>query len=162
MSSSGIPWIIRKAIFWATITGRLTQNKFEGLTHISIEKTATGGIRGETETHRLDGSECSHGSAMFGTQLVRSSWLCLPAEDKTTVTTPSAIDEYLLEGWLQEEPAGAPGHIHVSVVNKKARWQAQQVWGFATVEGQRRFVKKFVVTRGDEAARVRIVYDWLP
>lgn len=39
-------------------------------------------------------------------------------------------------------------------------WVADQVWGFAEVEGLRRHVRRVVSRKGKEVVRVRLVYDW--
>ncbi|KAK4164416.1 hypothetical protein QBC43DRAFT_318095 [Cladorrhinum sp. PSN259] len=163
----GIPWIVRKAVSWATITGNLTQKKdTAGYTAITIAQTATGGIKGETETHRIDNSEIAHSSAMFGTQRVRTSWLDLVNHKPATgVSTGEGLDPYLTEGWLEDGGNdGSPGHILVHVSSDKSGWTAQQVWGFALIDGKRHFVKRFIVRNReqDQRADVRIVYEWVP
>lgn len=67
----GVPWIIRKAVVWAAITGKLSQTKDDtSTTNITVEQTSTGGIKGESEVYKLDGSKFA-GSGMFGIQSVR-------------------------------------------------------------------------------------------
>ncbi|KAK3305954.1 uncharacterized protein B0T15DRAFT_533915 [Chaetomium strumarium] len=159
----GIPWILRKAISWATITGTVTQTKeANGCTLITVAQTATGGIKGETEYVRVDGAEHRHNSQVFGTQLVRTRWLDLrskrPAPD---VATGEQLDPYLRQGWLEEETEGSPGHVWITSSCEKAGWRVEQVWGFALVDGQRYHVKRFVITKGEQRAECRMVYDWV-
>ncbi|KAK3996229.1 hypothetical protein QBC44DRAFT_304610 [Cladorrhinum sp. PSN332] len=161
----GIPWIIRKAVSWATITGNVTQTKDgEGYTLISIAQTATGGIKGETESHRIDSSEIAHGSAMFGTQRVRTSWLDLVNKKPAPgVRTGEGLDPFLTQGWLEEAGNdGSPGHILVNVSSDKSGWTAEQVWGFALIDGQRYHVRRFIVRNGDQRADVQVVYEYVP
>ncbi|KAL2173701.1 uncharacterized protein P884DRAFT_251482 [Thermothelomyces heterothallicus CBS 202.75] len=159
----GIPWIVRKAVSWATITGTITQTKDEkGRTIIRVEQTATGGLKAETETVQLDGSEQVHESAVFGSQRVRSRWLDLTSERPAPgVSSKEEIDPYLGEGWLQEEPEGSPGHVWVTATNERAGWRVDQVWGFALVDGQRYHIKKFVATKGEGRVTARMVYAWV-
>lgn len=51
----GIGWFKRRAISLATITLDIKQYRDdEGVEHIDIEQTATGGIKGTTENRTLD------------------------------------------------------------------------------------------------------------
>lgn len=157
-----MPWIIRKAVSFATITGKLSQTQDEHrTTNITIQQTATGGIKGEDERHILNGSVSIHGSAMFGAQSIRSNWLDLKSA-KPLSLSGEPLDPYLLDDWLEEEAhTGQPGHITVNVVNEKAGWQADQVWGFSNINGQRYRIAKFLVQKGEEKAPVRVVYEWI-
>lgn len=151
----GMPWIIRKAVSFATITGKLSQTKDpEDVTCIQIAQTATGGIKGETEVHKLDGKDYAHSSGVFGTQVVNTSWVHLKSEHS------KGLEGWLREGWLEGDDNASPGNIHVSVKHDKAGWTAHQVWGFAMVEGKRYFVKRFLVQKGSSDAKVRMVYEW--
>lgn len=155
----GMPWLVRKAVAFATITGQLSQEKDENdVTTIQVATTATGGIKGETEIYRLDGSESTQGSGMFGVQKCRAGWL-EPSKPVNLLGLP--IDPWLLDGWLDEASGGSPNHIIAHSVNEKAGWTAEQVWGFAMVEGNRRRVTKFLVTKGSAKAMMRIVYDFV-
>lgn len=55
LTLQGIGWIVRKAISIATITLDVKQYRDdEGVEHIDIEQTATGGVKGTTENRTLD------------------------------------------------------------------------------------------------------------
>ncbi|KAI3317860.1 hypothetical protein HD806DRAFT_550204 [Xylariaceae sp. AK1471] len=164
----GMPWIIRKAVSFATITGRLSQKKDEsGVTVIQVAQTATGGIKGETEIYRLDGSETTQGSGMFGVQKIRTRWLDLSIGengDESSVPTNLAGQPtypWLLQGWLKEASINSPGHINALVINEKAGWTTEQLWGFSMIEGSRRRVTKFLISKGSDVVKMRVVYDWL-
>lgn len=151
----GMPWIIRKAVSFATITGKLSQTKdADDVTCIQIAQTATGGIKGETEIHKLDGKDYPHSSGVFGTQVVKTGWVNLKSEDSKD------LEGWLREGWFEGDDNASPGNIHVSVKHEKAGWTAQQVWGFAMIEGKRYFVKRFLVQKEAKDAKVRMVYEW--
>ncbi|EAS31146.3 uncharacterized protein CIMG_06625 [Coccidioides immitis RS] len=162
----GIPWIVRKAVSWATITGRLKQLRTEGgLTTIHIDQTATGGIKGESEDHQLNWMEFTHGSGMFGTQKVRTRWTTIDQNSVSGDGTP--LDPFLTADWLDEEgdlsfEAGSDDgkHVQVYVVSSKGGWTAEQIWGFAMIEGERYHVRRFIVRKGERAAKVRMVYEW--
>ncbi|KAI1360933.1 hypothetical protein F5Y08DRAFT_316114 [Xylaria arbuscula] len=162
----GIPWLIRKAVSLATITDRLSQRKDEnGATVIQVAQSVTGGRPGETEVYIVDGSETTQGGGKFGVQKIRTRWLHLTKDvdgsERLTNIAGNPIDPWLLEGWLSEGTASSPGYINVFVVNEKAGWTTEQVWGFSEIEGARRRVTKFIITKGPRTARVSVVYDWL-
>ncbi|KAE9566442.1 hypothetical protein CGCF415_v015121 [Colletotrichum fructicola] len=161
LALQGMPWILRKAVSYATITGKLSQTQDDkGITSIAIQQTASGGIKGEDEKHKLDGAENIHGSLMFGAQHVRSSWLDVKTTNPLSLSG-EPLDPYLLQGWLDEEQPGQPGHITVNVINERAGWKADQVWGFSNIDGQRYRIAKFLVSKGEEIAPVRVVYEWV-
>ena len=153
--------LLRKAIFWATVTSAITQTEdSEGCTLLSIAHTATGGIKGETDNLRVDGAEYSHNSVIFGTQKVRTSWLDLKKGDIAPgVATGEHLDPYLIQDWLEEEKGSSPGQILLQVMADTNGWTAKQVWGFALVDGKRHHVKRCVVKKGEKCARIRVVYE---
>jgi hypothetical protein len=154
--------ILRKAVSWATIIGTVTQTKQGACTIITTEQTATGGLKGETERAWVDGAEHEHVSQMFGVQRVCTRWLNVTSRATGSgVATGDKLDIYLRQGWLEEEAEGVPEHIWITSTCDKGGWRAEQVWGFALVDGKRHHVKRFVVTKGEERAAIRIVYDWL-
>ena len=99
---------------------------------------------------------------MFGVLCVQTRWLDLTGKSTGPgVATGEKLDPYLCQGWLEEEAEDLPGHIWITSTCEKGGWRAEQVWGFALVDGKRHQVKRFVVTKGEERAAIRIVYDWL-
>ncbi|KAI8945071.1 hypothetical protein F4801DRAFT_598376 [Xylaria longipes] len=88
-----VPWLLRKAVSFATITSQLSQKKYDnGVTVIQVAQTATSGIKGETEVYRLDGCETTLGSSMFGVQKIRTRWLDLnSAENENKLGRPTNI-----------------------------------------------------------------------
>ena len=131
----------------------------EGIVHIRIEQTATGGIKGETEIRKLDWSEVPHSSGVFGDMNNRSRWVDLSGSAESGAG--GSLSPWLTEGWL-EESTGSDGQDHIQnwVVNGKNGWTAEQIWGFAIVDGKRYHVRKFLVKKEDQEARARMVYDW--
>lgn len=71
------------------------------VTHIDIEQTATGGIKGTTELRTLDWKARPHADYVFGKCEGRSKWVDLEANDDADVPD----DAFLKEGWLK-----GPGH----------------------------------------------------
>jgi hypothetical protein len=165
LALQGIGWLTRRAIAWATITLHTKQyvssggDEDDGVTHIDIEQTATGGIQGTTEQRTLDWRERAHEDHLFGALKARSRWTDV-ADDGVW----GALDPFLVDGWLEGEgerggPAGER-HVQSWAVNEERGWTAEQIWGFAVVEGERYYVRRVVVTKDETVLKVRTVYDW--
>lgn len=126
----------------------------EGHTHIDIDQTATGGIKGTTELRELNWEFKEHEDHIFGKMKGRSRWLNLDAVE----------DSFLKDGWLEgdEEKGGPAGELHVEsyVENNEKGWTGEQIWGFAIVDGKRYYVRRVVIKKGSEEMKVRLVYNW--
>ncbi|KAG9243071.1 hypothetical protein BJ878DRAFT_136202 [Calycina marina] len=153
LTFQGIGWWKRKAIGLATVTLHVTQYITEGITHIDIKQTATGGIEGTTELRELDWVQRTHNDHIFGEVTGRSRW----------ATLESIEDAYLKEGWLdgEEEKKGPNGELLVeNYVEAKAGWNGRQLWGFSIIDGERRYTRRVVITKGSESKKVVMVYNW--
>lgn len=156
----GIPWLLRKIANLATITMHARQEvDDDGVTVITVDQTATGGIKGETEVRKLDWKEAITTSGFFGTSRHRSRWTDLKGQ--TQSGHGGGLDPYLTEGWL-EEPTDKAGEDYLQdfVVNEKNGWSAEQIWGFAKVNGERYHARKTLVTKGEKVEKMRTIYDW--
>jgi len=159
LALQGVGWWTRKAISLATITLHAKQyTDDQSTTHIDISQTATGGMKGTTEIRLLDWQEREHEDHIFGHLKGRSRWLS-PSNYDNDISDP-----FLKAEWLDadSEKGGPNGEVHIEslVVNDEKGWTAQQVWGFAVVDGQRYHVRRVLVTKGKDVLRVRLVYNW--
>ena len=162
----GVGWLTRKTIGMATIT--LDIKQYQGaptapadadgpeVTHVDIEQTLTGGLKGTTEKRCIDDAEREHSDWMFGSVRGQSRWV-----------GPAAIeDAFLAKGWLEgdDEKAGPAGETHIFsfVQSLDNGWTATQVWGFQEVSGERRYTRNIVVAKGSDRVQIRLVYDYLP
>ena len=155
LALQGIGWWMRKAIALATVTLHIKQYTTEdGHTHIDIDQTATGGIKGTTENRELDWTERSHSDGIFGNLKGKSRWITLDAVE----------DPFLKDGWLEgdEENGGPNGEKFVEsyVVNEEKGWTGDQIWGFAIVDEKRYYTRRVTIKKGDESMSVRLVYNW--
>ncbi|KAF4628055.1 hypothetical protein G7Y89_g10089 [Cudoniella acicularis] len=155
LALQGVGWWTRKAISLATVTLHVKQYVDEaGVTHCDIEQTATGGIKGTTETRQYDWTPREHEDYLFGKVAGKSRWANLDI----------LHDDFCKEGWLEgdEEKGGPAGEVHVEgfVDNEEKGWTAEQVWGFSIVDEQRYYTRRVVVTKGSEALKVRLVFNW--
>lgn len=161
LALQGIPWILRKLVGLATLSMYVTQVVDDsGLKTITFDQTASvaiGGVKGETEVRVLDWREELNTSMVFGTTSHRSRLINLK----------TALDQYekhlhpfLTEGFLEEGLVGADNNVYDIVVHPINGWVIEQVWGFGIVNGERLFIRKTLVTKGDEEVAIRGIYEW--
>ncbi|KAK1832816.1 hypothetical protein QBC39DRAFT_403580 [Podospora conica] len=161
----GIGWATRKIVGMSTITLTVSQYKAPPsppadpsgpeVTHIEIEQTGTGGLKGSTERRCLDFVFREHSDWLFGTVRGQTKWV-----------TPADVTDKFLQGdgqWLEgdEEKGGPAGETHLwsHVESVDNGWTADQIWGFQLVEGVRKHVRLIVVAKGAERAEIKLVYD---
>jgi hypothetical protein len=157
LAVQGVGWAMRKAIQWATITLHIKQYVDDaGTTHIDIDQTATGGMKGTSELRALDWVPREHEDYLFGKLVGQGRWIATGSGEW------EALDQVLKDGWLEDEneKGGPNGETHVQsfVDNKERGWTAEQIWGFAVVEGQRYHTRRVVCRKGDQVLFVRLVY----
>lgn len=157
LALQGISWFTRRIISMATITLHVKQyTSDDGNTHIDIDQTATGGIKGTTELRELNWTFRDHEDHLFGNLKGRSRWI--------TLDNPEIPDSFLKEGWLEEdaENGGPNGERHVEsyVINDEKGWDGEQIWGFSIVDGKRYYTRRVIIKKGDTALKVRLVYNW--
>jgi hypothetical protein len=154
LTLQGIGWLTRKAIGIATVTLHVKQYETDGVTHIDIDQTATGGIKGTTELRVLNWSVREHEDHLFGKLEGKSRWTDITAVE----------DSWLKEGWLEgdEEKGGPNGELFIQsyVENNERGWTGDQIWGFAIIDGVRYYTRKVLFKKGDKTMKVRLVYNW--
>lgn len=123
--------------------------------HVDIEQTGTGGMKGTSEKRCLDNVFRDHKDWLFGHVKGQTRWV--NAED--------IEDAFLKSGWLEgeEEKKGPNGETHMlsHVESYTDGWTATQIWGFKTIEGERRHVRNVVIAKGSERVELQLVYDYL-
>jgi len=155
LALQGIGWWTRKAIGLATVTLHVKQyTADDGITHIDIDQTATGGIKGTTELRELSWTFREHDDHIFGHLKGKSRWL-----------NPADVpDEWMKEDFLtaDEEKGGPNGELFVEsyVENEEKGWTGDQIWGFAVIDGVRYYVRRVTIVKGDTTLKVRLVYNW--
>ncbi|MCJ1481023.1 hypothetical protein MMC06_001179 [Schaereria dolodes] len=117
----GIGWFLRKAIGLATITLNIKEYVEDGVTHIDISQTATGGIKGTTELRTLDWAFREHKDGIFGEVKGKSRWAKLNGLERD-----KEGDDWLSRGW--EDADGEFVQAYVESVG--GGWTADQVGCF--------------------------------
>ena len=117
--------------------------------HIILEQSASG--LSSTHEHRcMDDVFRPHSDWLFGNVKGKTKW----------VTLDEVEDEYLKTGWIVDPAAGAE-FLRSHVENEEKGWTAIQIWGFQLIDGERRYCRNILVTKGKERVTVRLVYDYV-
>ncbi|KAJ6189663.1 hypothetical protein N7519_004571 [Penicillium mononematosum] len=182
LTLQGMGWVMRKALSYATVTIYVKQyadSENAALIHIDSQQVITGGIQGTKEERKLDWEAREHVDHIFGKLQGRSRLIAgAKSEDgavrpvieiQTKVGSPEEdakvqkfltgeilIDGSKSEGFLAEE--GEAVFLQSFVKNTENGWTAEQVWGFETVDGERRHTRRVVVTKDGKVASARLVY----
>lgn len=118
--------------------------------HIDIVQNVSG-LASSDEKRCLDNRRRTHSDFLFGEVIGQTKFM------HTKDITTELGDAYLASDWDGEEE-----HVYSLAWSEKYGWKALQIWGFQIVEGERRHVRKVVVSKGDERAEFRFVYDFQP
>ncbi|KAF2459804.1 hypothetical protein BDY21DRAFT_299125 [Lineolata rhizophorae] len=170
LALQGMGWLMRQTLKLATVTVGLRQYADSaGVTHVDAAQTLTGGIPGTTERRVLDWRWREHADHIFGELRGRSRFCDLGRDLGDGAAGPEEDREFLRAGWGREMRAEGGKAIESFVENEKAGWTGWQVWGFeddvkANGEdgpGERRYVRHVVVRKGEEAVRIKMIYDYI-
>lgn len=167
LALQGIGYLTRKAVGLTTVTLHIKQFMEDGVMHIDIDQTATGGIKGTSENRRVDGERREHSDWLFGTVSASSQWAGGEHPPVAEFDSVKAHDpEYLTKDWLEgPEEATGPGGANHLVNSVRAEnggtWTAAQVWGFEMIGDERRYTRHVVLKKGPETVHLRLVYDYL-
>ncbi|GJC80204.1 hypothetical protein ColLi_03042 [Colletotrichum liriopes] len=155
LALQGIGWMTRKAVGLATVTLDVKQytappsppgEGTEPVTHVDIDQYATAGLKGTSEKRCLDFEFREHSDWMFGTVRGQSKWM-----------SPG-----LARGEAEATGPDGKSHIYSHVESIDNGWTATQIWGFQTIDGERRYARNVLVQKGGKRVEIRLVYDWLP
>lgn len=143
-----------KAAAVVAVTEHISQTEAQNnVARFDIELRITGGFKGGKEWLVLDGSEETMNHVNLGPVKNVCTWSDLSDVD----------DEWLKEGWLDEEPAGPNGerYLKISVKSEQGGWHLTNIWGFIEIEGERYHARKLLCQKGEETARCRAIYGWV-
>ncbi|KAF4978060.1 hypothetical protein FZEAL_5526 [Fusarium zealandicum] len=156
LSLQGIGFLVRKTINMATISLAVNQysapakppsTSTDVFTHIDIEQSASG-LTSTQENRCLDSTFREHSDWLFGAVNGKSQF----------ITLDEVEDDFLKQGWLIE---GEGKFIYSYVESQGKGWIATQVWGFKEVNGERRYVRHVLVTKGTERVTAKLIYDFV-
>ncbi|KAK7041695.1 hypothetical protein VNI00_008984 [Paramarasmius palmivorus] len=156
LAAQGFGWLKRKAIGVAYITLTIKNYKdANGVEHLDCAQHLTGGIPANNEERTLNWDEKSYSDFNFG-----------HVRDKAKrITDINEIqDEFLKTGWTADTlEHGVVQTVMTSDTPKSGRtWVWNQIWGVEEVNGERRFVRRMLLTDKDgKRITKRIVLDYL-
>ncbi|KAF8879320.1 hypothetical protein CPB84DRAFT_1793415 [Gymnopilus junonius] len=151
----GVGWLKRKAIAYGTVTLLIKHYKDDdGVEHIDIEQTLTGGIPGTSERRTLWWKERENEDHLFGavkgkSRRVKPTELNIPF--LTTDWTPDTLENGLIQSYVESDTP-----------KSGTTWIADQTWGIEEINGERRYVRHVKFTGpGGEDIEAKLVYDYL-
>ena len=90
------------------------------ITHIDLEQTATGGIKGTTELRTLDWVTRLHADHIFGKLDSRSRWVVVEGDQ--------VEDEFLKKGWAESGRGDEGCLVQAWAKSRERDWVVDQVW----------------------------------
>jgi len=158
----GIGWFLRKAIGLATVY--LDVKEYvdeEGVTHIDISQTATGGIKGTKEERKLTWTDGEHEDGIFGKVIGKSRFYTAldmqggGSEEELKFLKAEILKDGSPSKWLEDDK-----HIQSWARSVNNGWTAEQTWGFEEINGKRYYTRRVVCRKGDKSAKARLVYAY--
>ncbi|KAJ5991921.1 hypothetical protein N7451_007645 [Penicillium sp. IBT 35674x] len=146
MELQGVPWIVRSMLANTSISVTLRQSTDEaGVTKVDSIQTSMGQVVEETRV--LDWEPRDQPHLIFGNMTVRSRF-----------SEPNDLENVL------RDRAGSgvcdwEGEV-IEIEVKTVGWKSITIWGFMTIDGTRRYVRRSVARKDEEERVVQLVYDW--
>ncbi|KAL6415868.1 hypothetical protein AUP68_00073 [Ilyonectria robusta] len=156
LSLQGIGYLTRKGICMSTIHIEMKQftapplppsKETDPVTHINTTQSSS--LNSTQEDRCFDNIMRDHSDWIFGAVKGLSRWVSLDEIE----------DEFLKKDWLVE---GEGKTLIFNYAESQGNgWDATQVWGFQTVNNERRYCRRVLVTKGKKRATVFFVYDYV-
>ncbi|KII93794.1 hypothetical protein PLICRDRAFT_405412 [Plicaturopsis crispa FD-325 SS-3] len=155
LTQQGVGWLKRKAISMGSLTLAIKHYKDEnGVEHIDVDQTLTGGIPGTSEIRVLTWEPREHEDHIFGPVVGKSR----------RVKLDEVETEFLKKGWLPDVAEHGAINSYVESDTKKSgtTWIVDQTWGFEEINGERHYTRHvhFTGPKG-QTIEARLVYDYI-
>ncbi|EDR15749.1 uncharacterized protein LACBIDRAFT_301002 [Laccaria bicolor S238N-H82] len=155
LALQGVGWLKRKAIGLSSITLAIKHYKDDdGVEHIDIDQTLTGGIPGTSEKRTLWWKEKENNDHLFGHVIGKSRRIKVDELDL----------EFLKTGWTTDtiEHGVVQSYVESDTPKSGTVWIANQTWGIEELESLRRYVRhiKFTGPKAEDI-ELRMVYDYV-
>ncbi|CAH0051961.1 unnamed protein product [Clonostachys solani] len=151
----GIGFLTRKAIGVASISIEINQYNdtptppstfTDPATFLSVSQSASG-LKGTSELRVLDDEIRDHTDWLFGSLKCHSRWV--------------NVDEIIENDWLKHDWEEGERLVRTHVKNHKNGWEAIQICGFEVINSERRYCSRTFITKGDQSATCRLVYNYV-
>ncbi|KAI0855299.1 hypothetical protein F4860DRAFT_40184 [Xylaria cubensis] len=149
----GVPWIIRKVINFATLELQYikeTQSDAAAGPSFAFKQTVRPGGFDQTNTYNIDGEKRTDTVPIFGEITVHCKYL-----DRNEVK-PEQTFGTGIQGDAEKDVA-----MLEVVESEKMGWRAEALWVFETINGEYRFCKYNIITKGGQSAKAKLVHDYL-
>lgn len=155
LALQGVGWLKRKAIGLSSITLAIKHYKDDdGVEHIDIDQTLTGGIPGTSEKRTLWWKEKENNDHLFGHVIGKSRRIKVDELDL----------EFLKTGWTTDtiEHGVVQSYVESDTPKSGTVWIANQTWGIEELQSERRYVRhiKFTGPKAEDI-ELRMVYDYV-
>ncbi|MCJ1358360.1 MAG: hypothetical protein MMC33_008359 [Icmadophila ericetorum] len=169
----GVPWLLRKAAPLATVTLSINTSiqPTDGVTILNISIVSTGGFGAQSETRSVDGSPFEQENKLIGAVKGRCQWVTSEEVGRSGDGKDVQFLRGILfydgkkceegEGWEEEQDGSGGQRVHFALESVGKGWVAEQVGGIERVEGERMYVRRWVVRKGGKVEMARMVYDYV-
>ncbi|ETI28713.1 hypothetical protein G647_01164 [Cladophialophora carrionii CBS 160.54] len=160
----GLSWLTRTAIRLATVVLTIKEYKQDDIYHVDITSVASG-LSTTQENRTLDWKEREHADRIFGNCRGKSRlWKTgeFKMEGPGSEEDAAFLQAHKLKDGQTDSKFLDDEHVQslVKNVDDAGGWQAEMVWGFEEINGERRYTRRIVVWKNAEFQRVRLVYDY--
>ncbi|KAG1749844.1 uncharacterized protein EDB91DRAFT_1109964 [Suillus paluster] len=151
----GVGYLKRTAIANFSLTLEFSQHTDDGIEHIDIKQTLSGGFKAPTENIVMDGEEHPKNDDLFG-----------PLIGQTRRVKVDELDiDFLKEEWTEDtlEDGVIYGVVKSDTEKTGKDWVIHLVWGFTIKEGVRKFARRYRFTTKErsEPIDVKLYYDYV-
>ncbi|KAI0471726.1 hypothetical protein GGR56DRAFT_681980 [Xylariaceae sp. FL0804] len=149
----GIPWTVRKVINFATLELQYvqeTRTEDSAPFSFTFKQTVRPGGFDQHNRYVIDSQKRTDTVPIFGEIAMHARYL-----EHGEVT-----QEQTLGNEIDHDDGGRHAALLEVVESAHMGWVASTVWAFETINGQRRFCKYNIVTKGSQRATAKMVYDY--
>ncbi|RFU80555.1 hypothetical protein TARUN_1674 [Trichoderma arundinaceum] len=149
----GIPWIVRKVINWANLElqyVKLLPEDNSTATRFSFKQTVRPGGFDTKNEYIVDGEKRTDTIPIFGEVTMYCDY----------VSRHDLTEEQLLGRDIESVDEGHAAIVEV-VTSENMGWKTITVWGFETIDGERRLCKYNTTVKGEHIEKAIMVHDYI-
>lgn len=147
LTLQGVSRIVRKVIIKSRIVVAVKHWKENETTHVELDNRMPFGLPSTKDMYQLDWLAREIKDPVFGNVRDRARWLRLAELE----------DEFQKDGWEE----GTDELMELFTEHADIHATTSQVCGFGTLNGERRYIRRLVVKKGEECRRLLVVFDYV-